>query len=327
MMDILVGVALFLASLLLLGVGGYVSYLYLDDKIKRKKTARNVKIACRKVRWQIALRNAIDYFWKDTKIVTRIALALIALILLGLTTDTVLGILSSIVFTLIAGLFAFFAYKSFFEFEAKTKERLDEFENRIREAVEKEAGVIEAATAGMRDIDGKPVLKPEVFEFKSSVTKIPFPPTEKKVKKQKIIRTRRLEFLILGVNYFSVCKGATLFNLLQPPQEDAEKLCAEKKGALGECSEFYYTQVQRIEYDLAKECVRILFNIDHEDIEFPCKKTDPCRKEVTGAFRERLRITERQRLRKRDYENGEYILQDDPTPAEPEADGSLSPIR
>ena len=327
MMDILVGVALFLASLLLLGVGGYVSYLYLDDKIKKKKTARNTRIACRKVKRQIALRNWIDYFWKDTKTITRIALSLIVLILLGLATDTVLGILSSIVFTLIAGLFAFFAYKSFFEFEAKTKERLDQFENTIRQAVEKEAGMIEAATAGMTDAHGQPVLKPEVFEFNASVKKIPFPPLEKDSKKQKIIRTRRLEFLILGVNYFSVCKSATLYNLLQPAQEDTDKLCAEKKGALGECSEFYYSQVQRIEYDTAKECVRIIFNFDHEDIEFPCKKTAACRKAATGAFRERLRITERQRLRKRKRENGEYVPLDDQAPEEPEADGSLSPIR
>ncbi len=320
MMDILVGIALLLAALLLLGAGGYVGYAYLNDKLRRKKDARNTKIACQKVKKTIAYRNRIDYFWKETKTVTRISLVLIILIILGIATETVYGVLSSILFTLIAGLFGLFAYKSFFDFETKTKERLDLFENRIRQAVEKEAGMIEAATMGMMDEQGNPVLKTEIFEFNASVKKIPFPPLEKDVKEQKIISTRRLEFLILGVNYFSVCKSATLYNLLQPAQEDADKLCAEKKGALGECSEFYYSQVQRIEYDTAKECVRIIFDFDHEDIEFACKKTAACRKAATGAFRERLRITERQRLRKQELEHNQHLFGDDATQDESNQD-------
>ncbi len=41
--------------------------------------------------------------------------------------------------------------------------------------------------------------------------------------KKPVIKSRKLEFLILSREYFSICKGATPFNLLEPKRAPIAK--------------------------------------------------------------------------------------------------------
>ncbi len=66
--------------------------------------------------------------------------------------------------------------------------------------------------------------------------------------KKPVIKSRKLEFLILSREYFSICKGATSFNLLEPKRAPIAKKCIILKNA-GECNEYYYSQMQNVEYD------------------------------------------------------------------------------
>jgi hypothetical protein len=78
------------------------------------------------------------------------------------------------------------------------------------------------------------------------------------------------------------------------------KQCAEISGKAGECHEHYYSQMRNVEYDNAKECIRIIYYDERDDVEFPCKKLAPNRKPAMKALQEKLRLTERQRLHKID---------------------------
>ena len=148
--------------------------------------------------------------------------------------------------------------------------------------------------------------KPQIFTFPVNVTKIPFPPLETRPPKQPIVATRKLEFLVLSREYFSTCQGAGTFNLLEPKQAPLAKKCAEAKGTAGECKEYYYSQMQNVEYDGKEGCIRIVYYGDIPDATFKCKK-GPAQKDAMKALKEKLRLTERQRLHKIDehakYEN------------------------
>jgi len=56
--------------------------------------------------------------------------------------------------------------------------------------------------------------------------------------------------------------------------------------------------MQNVQYDTTNACIRIIYNADsgHEDVTFPCKK--PVAKAPLKALKEKLRLTERQKLQK-----------------------------
>jgi len=139
--------------------------------------------------------------------------------------------------------------------------------------------------------------KPQIFTFATGVKKFKFPPLEDNPKKQPVVSQQKLEFLILSREYFSICKGATPFDLLNPKRGPVPKKCVELQLA-GECHEYYYSQMQNVQYDGKKECIRIIYNNGHPDVEFPCKKIAPNRKKAMKALKEKLRLTERQKLKK-----------------------------
>jgi len=284
----------------------YYYYSLSSAKYKKKKTELSNNAECKKANKAIRTRNNTDFLWADLNriktIVGFFALFAIFFILFTLVSTSSLGKLFGIIgFFITISLFIFaglFAYKSYQEFETKAKARLTEYENRILAVIEKETSFEGDNIQSFSDKDEEFDTQPKTFSFPTKVTKIPFPPFEKKAAKHPIIATRKLEFLILSREYFSICKGAGTFDLLNPKQAPVAKKCAEVPGGAGECHEYYYSQMQNVQYDDKEECIRIIYNDDIEDVTFACKKNAPNRKPAMKALKEKLRLTERQKLNK-----------------------------
>jgi hypothetical protein len=291
------GLILVATGMLLIGI--YYLYYLVNRKVKAKQASWEKDKSCSLENFKISMRNRLDYFWKEPMTFAWISLFLIFFTLLGFAIGTTLSIVSSVVFLVIIMFFGLFSIKSYNSFEEKAKAQLTEFEDGLKAAIQAEVSFNGDNIQSFSNEDEAFDTKPLIFEFPSAVTKVSFPLLEKNPKKHTIIKTRKLEFLILSREYFSICRSATTFNLFSPAQEGVPKGCAEKKkGAIGDCNEFYYSQMQNVQYDTANKCIRIIYNADtgHEDVTFPCAK--PASKAPLKALKEKLRLTERQKLQK-----------------------------
>ena len=295
MIHTIAGIGLFIVALVVLGIGGYFAFYYINKAYKSKKTAISKKKNCDNVKKTVLMRNRMDYFWKESMTFLWISVFLIFFIALGFDLKTFYGILASVIFIIISIFFFLFAYRSFISFEAKAGSRLKEFEDAVQASIDSEISFNGDNIQVFSDTDDEFDTKPLVFKFPTQVSKIAFPPLEKSAAKHKIISTRKLEFLILSREYFSICKKASTFNLLEPAIDP--KKCVEKKGGGGECDEYYYSQMQNVIYD--GKAITIKYNKDtgHEDVSFVCKK-GPEQKKAMKALKEKLRLTERQKLQK-----------------------------
>jgi hypothetical protein len=284
----------------------YYYYSLNRAKLNKKKTERSNNAECRKANRIIQKRNQTDFLWADFNRVKTflgffILFAIFFVLLTLVSTSTsgqlfgIIGFLVTVGLSIYAGLFA---YKSYHAFEAKAKARLTAFETKIQEGIEKEISFDGDNIQHFSNIDDEFDTKPEIFSFPVEVTKIDFPPFEKNAGKKPIISTRKLEFLVLSREYFSICQGASKFNLLQPAQAGVPKKCIETAGGTGECHEYYYSQMQNVQYDNKEECIRIIYYGDIPDVTFACKKAAANRKPAMKALKEKLRLTERQKLNK-----------------------------
>jgi len=290
---------LILISLLLVILLGYVLYYNLNKTIKDRYAAKTKEQDCAKEKAKIAKRNSSDYFWKEHMTFSWITLLFGLSIFFGFATRNIFGIIFSIVLIFLFIYFMKFAISSYKTFEEKAKKRIDAFETQVRTSINSEISFNGDNIQSFTNEDDEFDTNVKMFEFPTSVTKISFPPLEKDAKNHKIISTRKLEFLVLSREYFSICKNTATFNLLEP-KLDAK--CMEAKGSGGECNEYYYSQMQNVQYDNKEECIRIIYNTDtgHEDVTFSCKKAAPNRKPAMKALKEKLRLTERQKLHKID---------------------------
>jgi hypothetical protein len=279
----------------------------LKVKFDKKKTELTNQAACNKALREHRKRLWTDYFWADAKRFAWIMLFFVFFITLGLaigykTTDTlqIVSFIFSFVIFLSTLYFLNFARKSYKAFPGIASAKLKAYEEQVEEAIKKEISFNGDRIQIFSDEDEEFDTTPQIFSFPVGITKVPFPPFEKNAKKQPIINTKKLEFLVLSREYFSICKNASTFNLLDPKRGPAPKKCAELPGSAGECHEHYYSQMRNVEYDAKKECIRIIYYDERDDVEFPCKKAAPNRKPAMKALKEKLRLTERQRLRKID---------------------------
>ncbi|CAA6808181.1 MAG: Unknown protein [uncultured Sulfurovum sp.] len=303
-----------LSILLLFLFIGLALIIYFITKQKyetRAKTKENNK-ACKKAHFETLKRNWTDYFWRDYMHFSWIMLFLIFFIALGASLciyNLFIGLTVIAIFGVITFFFLKFAIKSYQAFPEKAKASLEKFEDEVINGLKNEISFkgdnIQIFSKDDHSFDTEPML----FSFPTVVTRIPFPPLQTNAKKQPIIHKRKLEFLILSREYFSICQGAATFNLLNPDRAGPPKQCAELPGRAGECHEHYYSQMRNVEYDTQNECIRIIYYDERDDVEFPCKKINPDRKPAIKALQEKLRLTERQRLHKIDeHEKYEKIL-------------------
>ncbi len=300
-----------LLSLLLLAllIGGLLLLKYmLTPKYDARKASMTNKAACRRANFNIFMRNWTDYFWSDYMRAAWIMLFLVFFIALGIALSNIWGYIFSFIMTLLTIAFIIFARKSYINFPQKAAARLKEFEDQVKAAIEKEISFEGDNIQIFSNKDDEFDTKPQIFTFPVEVTKIDFPPLETRAPKKPIIATRKLEFLVLSREYFSTCQSAAKFDLLHPKQAPEKKQCAEAKGTGGDCNEYYYSQMQNVEYDGKEECIRIVYYGDIPDVIFKCKKVAPNRKPAMKALKEKLRLTERQRLHKIDeHEKYEQI--------------------
>ena len=283
-------IAAFLASLLVLGfLAAFIFMVFLKVSAKKseldaarakKKKARDALKAKRK-------RNYIDYFWSDKDRFLWISIFLLFFIFLGLSIHTYISIMFSIVMTALSVIFLFFAYQSYKQFPAKAKAELEKFENKIMEDVKKEVSFDGDNIQIFSNEDKEFNTQPQIFSFPTQVTKIPFPPFQMIAKNQAIIATRKFEYLVLSREYFSIGKGASKFDLLNPTPPKA-----------GEFDEYYYSQMRNVQYDAKKECINIIYRDHEDDVSFPCKKLNKDLKPAMKALKEKLRLNERQKMRK-----------------------------
>ena len=288
---------LILLAVLGLGLLWYLKLL-LDAAYSSKKAARSNSSACKEVLADHTIRLWTDYFWSKPMRASWIGLFLVFSIALGFAIASIWSIISSILFIVVSIFFVRFAYRSYHNFQAKAAEQLKIFDEQVDAAICKEISFEGDNIQSFSDEDQEFDTKPRVFSFPVITTKILFPPFGKDKGKKPIISTKKLDFLILSREYFSICKNSSTFDLLNPKRGNEAKKCAEVAGSTGECHEYYYSQMQNVQYDDTKECIRIIYNDDIEDVEFNCKKAAGNRKPAMKALKEKLRLTERQKLNK-----------------------------
>ena len=289
---------LMLLLLLALILGGiFLLKIMLQPLYNNKKTTKSNAKACKKAMQAHKKRLYFDYFWSDHMRAAWIMLFLVFTIALGLAINSEVSLIISLIFFIITIFFVRFAVNSYQQFPIIAKARLDEFEAQVKAAVDKEVTFEGDNIQVFANKDEEFNTKPQVHAFPVGVKKISFPPFEKLPAKQPIIAERKLEFLILSREYFSICQRAATFNLLNPARNDIKKQCSEKPGTSGECDEYYYSQMRNVLYDTKEKAIRIVYNHEQDDSLIPMKKKDP---KVIKAIKEKLRLTERQKLRKID---------------------------
>ncbi len=283
-------IAMFFASLIILGfIFAFLFMVFL--KISAKKSQLDASRAKKKKARDKARadlrRNYIDYFWSDKDRFTWISMFLIFFIFLGLSIHTYISIMFSIGVAALTVYFLYFSYDSYKKFPIKAKAELDKFESTIMKAVEKEVSFNGDNIQVFANDDDEFDTKPKIFKFPTNVTKIPFPPFQMIAKKQEIIATRKFEFLVLSREYFSIGKSASMFNLLKPTPPKA-----------GVFDEYYYSQMRNVKYDAKTESINIIYRDHEDDVSFPCKKKSKDLAPAMTALKEKLRLNERQRMRK-----------------------------
>lgn len=282
----------------------------LTQRIDKKKTELSNKAECRRVIKAHKKRLYTDYFWSNHMRFAWIMLFLLFFIAFGIALDTLITMIISLVLVIISVYFIIFSIKSYQAFPEKAAQRLKDFETQIEAAVKTEICFDADNIQRFSSTDEGFETKPEIFSFPTNISKIPFPPYESRPPKQPIIATRKLEFLILSREYFSICKNASAFDLLNPSRAPLFKKCVELPGKAGECQEYYYSQIRNVFYDDKDESIHIIYDHDElEDIKYPCKKIAPNRQPAMKALKGKLRLTERQKLHKiNEHEKYEEIL-------------------
>jgi hypothetical protein len=288
------------ALIVILALGIFILILA-QMNINKKTTAMSNNSACRKVKIEKFIRNWTDFFWSNPMRFAWITLFLLTIIIYSYVGYAHFHIFSgaviSLIFSIITLIFFYFSWKSYYAFEKKAKKRLTAFEDAIKTGIDKEISFegdnIQSFSKENEEMD----TDEKRFYFPTGTKKVPYPLFQKNSKKQPIIKERKLEVLILSREYFSICKSATPFNLLDPKLGPPAKKCAEVKAS-GECEEHYYSQMRNVLYK--DGAIQIIFDNEDDKIIFECPKMAPDRKPAIKALKEKLRITERQRLTKID---------------------------
>jgi hypothetical protein len=248
---------------------------------------------CLNAKRQQFIDNWTKYFWANPKRFIWITIFYIFLILLGVAVGGFLGIFFSVFTTISYIPFLVFARKSYLWFPKYAQEKLESFERDIIDAIKEEITLEGDNIQKFSDGDSEFDTEPKIFKFPVNVKKFDYPMFDFGSDTPSVTSERKLEFLILSREYFSICKEATTFNLLYPERGSSSQKCPEVKGS-GECNEYYYSQMQNVEYD--GKAIHIIYNTGTPDVSFPCKKGS--QKEAMKALKEKLRLTERQRLKK-----------------------------
>ena len=305
------------AALVLSVIGSYILlYMYKadDDYTKKKKQVDN-KILCKKVEIEQKRRLWDEYFWHTPKKFFWISGIFILAIIIPTAFMNIYSIIFSVIIFLGYLYFLKWAYNRYQNFPIIAKKKLDTFEEPIREAVKK-AAIFPGDTIRKYAVEDE-VLSEDfnsifIVEQPKEVTKLEFPPFAPPPKRT-IINTRKLEFLVFTNEFVCSYTSAWKFNLLEPERKPEKAGCAEKdKGALGPSSrEHFYSNIAYGKFD--GDTFKVVYK-DGQEFElitvFDKLPAELKKKKgaIMGALKHKLRITERQILRKVDeHAKIEYI--------------------
>jgi NADH:ubiquinone oxidoreductase subunit 3 (subunit A) len=275
-------VLLVIFTIVISGLSLYYGY----GKFKKEQAAKKKKWTAASKKRKANRRRYIQFYWLKPLRFIWTSIILSFFLLLGIALNNIFGLVILVISFVLFISFLVFAWKSYHWFPAKAKEKLDTFEKTLKNAIDKEMSFDGDNIQKFTDDDKGFDTTPQIFSLPVSTTKFKFPPYESNPIKQPIVKTRKIEFLVLSREYFSVCQNTTEFNLLNPV----------KKILLGECHEYYYSQIQNVKYENGGIKIIYYHESGDEDIVFKGKKNPA----IMKALKEKLRLTERQRLRKMD---------------------------
>jgi hypothetical protein len=255
--DLIEFLAFSFSLLILFAILFYIYKNSITSKINKVKSSYKNSLECKRILSKDRNRLFTDYFWYDfnTFVYLNVIFALIFAIVLVLD-----NVISSAIGFLITTLYIYFIIwtkEKYQKFPDIAKERLESFENSIKEALKKELSVYGQDIEYFSSFDKIKDLNKSIviFETPTSVSKIKFPPFGKS---KNIIKTRKLTFLVVGEDFIIVCTNATEFNLLYPKRGDIKKKCAEIKS-LGGCEEYLLQNICDFEIQgkilIAKSCL------------------------------------------------------------------------
>jgi hypothetical protein len=215
-----------LINIILLGIivvaGGYMFMFYTGSEYKKRKGAfvknKSIRQLQRKANWT----DFKDFFWRRKSTFTWMTLILSFGFLFGLALDTPFGHLLSFIFFVLMILFFYWTRKNYIRFALIAKERLDNFDNEVKEILPK---------------DGEKIFT--IIDEKKIVYNLPTRP------KKEIVIERKMEFVIIYDEYVAICQKASKFNLFDH-RGDAKKKFEYKKGAGGGCSKFFYLKIKKL---------------------------------------------------------------------------------
>ena len=317
-------ILIFLFAALVLSVIGSYILLYMNkadaEYAKKKKEVEN-KIKCKQVEIEYKKRLWNEYFWHKPMrffwisglFIIAIILAILPINLKNIYIDIVSIILAIVIFAFYI-YFLKFAYDRYINFENIAKEKLSTYEKPIKDGV---IGAVSFPGDTIRKYQLEDEVMSEdlnnifIIEQPAEVEKLDFPPFAPAPKKT-IISARRLEFLVFTNEFVCSFTKASKFNLLKPDRKPEKDGCAEKTtGVLGPSSQEYF--YSNISHGVIEDNIFKIILKDNNKVElFTVRGKPPDIKKKSGdimkALKHKLRITERQQLRKVDeYAKMEYI--------------------
>lgn len=275
------------------------------SKWKKKELSNKLKCKMVEIRYKNRLTN--EYFWHSISNFVWVNIFFIIMSLGVIYINNIFGVILGFFLLLIYIFFLKFAHKSYKNYpkiaEAKIKEFEKPLEDAINKIVEWEGDEISTYMIG-DEIMAKDAKKIIILKQPKEVKKSNFPPFVDP-KDRTVIEERKLEFIVFTNEYVASFLGASKFKLLKPDRKPLANGCEEKtQGVLGQpTQEHYYSNIEygkfdgdtfKIWYKDGKE-FELITVADKKAAELKKKK-----KTVQDALKYKLRITERQLMRKVD---------------------------
>jgi len=202
--------------------GSYMFMFYTGKEYKKRKGAfvknKNTRKLQRRANWA----DFKDFFWSKKSTFTWTTIVLSFGFLFGLALNTSFGYLLSFIFFVLIVLFFYWTRENYIKFAIVSKEKLDKFDNEIKAILPN---------------NGEKIFT--IVEAKKMAYNLPTRP------KREVVVEKKMEFVIIYDEYFSVCQKASKFNLFSH-RGDAKNNFEYKKGAGGGCSKFFYLKIKKL---------------------------------------------------------------------------------
>ncbi len=303
--------SIILDLLLLLSLAIGLAFLSLQvlekyNNYQEKKEENKDNQSCEEKKDAVLDKIEEDFRWFSPEYYSFRTLLITFLVALGLALGYTLSGIPSITalilsFLAFIGLLVFLrmAHTRYTQAQNPAKEKLDTFEEQLdkslNKAIEFQGDKIQSFSKADEEFD----TETKSFTFVVKKVKKSFPKFWNSKAPSFIIEQKK-EFLVLSSDYFNIFKNASTFDLLNPK---FNKDCELAPANVGEGIEHYYSQMKSVEYNKDEGAI-VIYYYNDEPVKFICKKDAKAIK----ALQEKLRLTERQRLRKIDeHENYEKI--------------------